>query len=81
MTYFDPSQSAPNIDFNFEIMAGVYNTETRTISYNFIEAMPTLGSPTFKRFSSASTIIGSKTKESNTKIKLAGRAGSYKSKI
>lgn len=60
-------------------MSGIYNVETRTITYRGIEQLPVSGSRTY--LLPASVAISAKPKQTSTKLQLAGRAGSYKNKI
>ncbi len=75
-----PTTYMTDTEFNFELMSGIYNTETRTITYNGIEVMPVAGSRTYKQFLS-SVPVSAKPKQVATKIQLAGQAGSYKNDI
>jgi hypothetical protein len=59
-------------------MSGIWNTETRTITYRSIEVQPVSGSRTY--ISPANVPVSAKPQR-GTKIQLAGRAGSYKSNI
>jgi hypothetical protein len=67
-------------EFHFELMSGIYNTETRTITYNSIEVLPVSGSRTYKQFLSM-VAVSAKPKQLGTKLQLAGQAGSYKNDI
>lgn len=61
-------------------MSGIYNIETRSITYKAIEMMPVSGSRTYKKFSTV-VAVSAKPKQLTTKIQLAGRAGSYKNDV
>jgi len=61
-------------------MSGIYNTETRVITYRAIEMRPVAGSRTYKQFLTV-VAVGAKPKQSTTKILLAGNAGSYKNDV
>jgi hypothetical protein len=61
-------------------MVGIYNIDSRVITYKYIEPKPKLGSPTYKIFTSFVS-VSSKPKRTNTKIQLTGNAGSYKDNV
>ena len=78
-TYISANLVTDN-EFHFEIMSGIYNTETRAITYRAIEMMPVSGSRTYKQFSTV-VAVSAKPKQLTTKIQLAGKAGSYKNDV
>jgi hypothetical protein len=65
--------------FNYEIMSGIYNVETRTITYKAIEEQPVVGKRTY--LAPANVAVSVKPRSASTKILLAGQAGSYKNNI
>lgn len=65
--------------FNYEIMSGIYNVETRTITYRAIEEQPVVGKRTY--LAPANVAVSAKPRSASTKIQLAGQAGSYQNKI
>lgn len=66
--------------YHFEIMMGIYNTQTRMITYKYIEPMPVFGAPTYLSLS-ALVSMGSLPLQSGSKIQLAGQAGSYQNNV
>lgn len=67
-------------EFHFELMVGIYNTETRLITYLNTGPKPIDPSATFKKFLSTPA-VSSKPKQTNTKIQLTGKTGSYKDNV
>jgi hypothetical protein len=66
--------------YHFEIMMGIYNTQTRMITYKYIEPMPVGGAPTYLSLS-ALVSMGSLPLKNASKIQLAGQAGSYQNNV
>ena len=60
-------------------MVGIYNVDTRLISYNNIEPRPISPNPTYR--SAAGVLISSKPEVLTNKMDLAGEAGSYMDNI
>lgn len=61
-------------------MSGIYNIDTRSITYRAIEMIPAPGSRTYKD-NTLSVPISTKPKQLATKIQLAGKAGSYQNDV